>query len=214
MDERPGPPESLRQSTRSGLQTIIQRTGAKRRTDPLLARLDEAFDAEGIATFPRLTDPRNRPDEPIYLFGRDHQPDLLPVQRQRFLDEPSLWDFIWANRHEFDELRGLSNFESERRMTSGRRFDLFCKRPRLSQLVGIELKLGDINDRAVGQCLQYIDDIAKEATDIGWSARFILITGGQPNSKARSRIQAYAQSLGVEVTFLLYRVELTLDVHP
>ncbi len=50
LDDRPETPESLEQATRSGLDKIVHQAGAKRRTDSLLARLDEVFAEQGIVT--------------------------------------------------------------------------------------------------------------------------------------------------------------------
>lgn len=214
LNSRPGTPESLQQATRSGLQQIIERAGAKRRTGQLLARLDEAFADARIVTFPRLTDPNNRPDERIYMFDRDHQMKGLSQARQSFPDQAALRDFILSNRHQFDALRGLSDVKSEAKLASGRRLDLLAKRPRRNQLIGIELKLDEADDRAVGQSLHYIDDLAKEAEKFGTQPHFILIAGGQPNKSVRARIESYAETRGVGVTFLLHRVEMSLRPHP
>lgn len=210
LDKRLGVPESLKRATRSGLLQIVERAGAKRRSGPLLARLDDAFAEAGIVTFPRLTDPKNRPDEPIYFFDRDHQMEGLTVNRQSFGSQNALRHFLLTNIHEFEELRGLAAPEPEFRFPSGRKLDLLTTRPRRNQLVGIELKLSDADDRAVGQCLHYIDDLMKLAENRGMAAHFILISGGNPNRSVRSRIENYARSRGVTVDFLLHRVEMTL----
>jgi len=73
LGDRPGTPESLQQAKRSGIQQIIERAGAKRHNEQLLARIDDAFGEAGIVTFPRLTDANNKPDERIYVCDRDHQ---------------------------------------------------------------------------------------------------------------------------------------------
>jgi len=215
LDARPAEsPASLSQTPRSGLQQIIVRAGAKRRSTGLLAQLEEAFAAEGIVTHPRLTDPKNRPDERIHFFDRRYQIPDLAMSRQVFPTEDSLRAFLVANLHEFDELRGLTGIKTEYKMPSGRRFDVLGRRSRLNELVGVELKLGDINDRAVGQSLQYIDDLAKEADRQGLSAHYIMVAGGQPNTAGRQRIQRHADERGVALTVLLYRVELALRPHP
>jgi len=214
LDARPGAPESRQQATRSGLQQIIERAGAKRRSEKLLARLDEAFAESRIVTFPRLTDPTNKPDERIYLFDRDRQMKGLQISRQAFSDQDALRDFILANRHEFDELRGLTEITPEVKLTSGRRLDLLAKRPRRNELVGIELKRDEADDRAVGQSQHYVDDLAKEAQKLGFSPHLVLIAGGQPNRSVRTRIESYAEARGVSVTFLLHSVELKLRAHP
>lgn len=214
LDFRPGTPESLQQATRSRLDQIIDKAGAKRRSDPLLARIDEAFAEAGIVTFPSLTDPHNRPDERIYLFDRDHQMEGLAHARQSFRNQAALRDFILDNRHQFEALRGLSEIKPEAKMASGRRLDLMAKRPRRNQLVGIELKLDEADDRAVGQSQHYIDDLVKEAEKHGAEPHFMLIAGGQPNKSVRTRIESYAKTRGVGVTFLLHQVEMSLRLHP
>ncbi|MGO9098772.1 MAG: hypothetical protein ACLP9Y_04755 [Mycobacterium sp.] len=214
LDARPGTPESVQQATRSGLHRIIERAGAKRRNEPLLARLEEAFADAGIVTFPRLTDPRNKPVERIYMFDRRHQIKGLSLTRQSFPDHEALRRFIVANRHEFDELRGLTELKEEVKFASGRKFDLLCRRPRHNQLVGIELKLGEANDQAVGQVEHYLDDLVSEANKLGYSPHFILIAGGQPNKSVRARIESYAEARGVSVTYLLHSVEMSLRQHP
>lgn len=122
-------------------------------------------------------------------------------------------EYLQANIHEFSALRGLTKIQTEKRMPSGRRLDLVGRRARLNELVGIELKLGDINDRAVGQSLQYIDDLAKEGEQ-GLSAHYVLLAGGQANSAAHQRIQRHADACGVTLSVLLYSVEMTVRAHP
>lgn len=215
LDRRPeGPPASLKQAPRSGLQQIIGRAGAKRRSAGLLNQLEAAFTEAGIVTYPRLTDSKNRPDEHIHFFDQRHQLEELSTPRQTFPDEKSLRAFILANLHEFDELRGLTGVKKEFRMPSGRRFDVLGKRARSNELVGLELKLADIDDRAVGQSLKYIDDLAREAEKRGLSAHYVLLAGGQPNTAGRKQIQRHADERGVTVTVLLYTVEVTVRPHP
>lgn len=215
LDARPqSPPEYPAQATRSGLQQIIVRAGAKRRSAGLLAELEEAFTAAGIVTYPRLTDPKNRPDQRIHFFDRRYQLKDLSIPRQSFPDEDSLRDFVLANLHEFDELRGLTNIQVEKKMPSGRHFDVLGRRSKRGELVAIELKLADIDDRAVGQSLKYIDDLAKEADKQGLSGNYILLAGGQPKPAARNQIQRHADERGVALTVLLYSIEMKLRPHP
>ena len=185
-----------KQATRSGLHRIIERAGAKRRNEPLLAQLEEAFADAGIVTFPRLTDPLRKPVERTGTFDRRHQIKGPSPSRQSFPDHEALRRFIVANRHEFDELRGLTEWKEEAKLASGRRFDLLCKRPRRNQLVGIELKVGEADDWAVGQVEYYLDDLVEEANKLDLSAQFILIAGGRPNRSVRARIESYAKTRG------------------
>lgn len=215
LDARPASlPESLAQATRSGLQQIIVRAGAKRRSAGLLAALEDAFADAGIVTYPRLSDPKNRPDQRIHFFDRRNQLKDVSTARYSFPDEDSLRQFILANLHEFDELRGLTGIQVERKMPSGRRLDIVARRSRLHELVGIELKLNDIDDRAVGQSLKYIDDLAKEGERQGLSAHYVLLAGGQPKIPGRNQIQRHADERGVALTVLLYSVEMKLRPHP
>lgn len=214
LDARPDRPASLAQAPRSGLQKILARAGAKRRSTAVLTQIEDAFTEAGVVTLPRLTDRKNSPDERIYFFVRGSEPEDVALPRQNFTSEKSLREYLLTNLHEFAEFRGLTGTVSEKRMPSGRKLDIVAKRARRGELVGIELKLGDINDRAVGQSLQYIDDLAKEAAKQNLFAHYFLVTGGQPNPAGRQRIQRHADAQGVAFTILRYKMEMTLNPHP
>lgn len=214
LDARPDRPASLAQAPRSGLQKILVRAGAQRRSAAVLTQLEDAFITAGVVTLPRLTDRKNRPDERIHFFVRGSEPDGAALPRQHFTSEKSLREYLLTNLHEFVEFRGLTGIVPERRMSSGRRLDIVAKRARRGELVGIELKLGAIDDRAVGQSLQYIDDLAKEAVKQNLSAHYFIVAGGQPNPAGRQRIQRHADAVGVTVTILVHHVEMTLTAHP
>jgi hypothetical protein len=70
LDSRPQPPKSLSQVPDSRLHVIIGRAGAKRRSQALLARLDQAFKDAGIITFPPLTDPYLKPSDRVISLPR------------------------------------------------------------------------------------------------------------------------------------------------
>ena len=55
LEALPHSPRSLSQSPSSQLRVIIERAGAKRRSQELLAQLEQAFKDKGITTFPPLT---------------------------------------------------------------------------------------------------------------------------------------------------------------
>jgi len=214
LDARPDRPASLAQAPRSGLQKVLARAGAQRRSAAVLNQLQDAFAEADIVTFPRLTDRKNGPDERIHFFLRGAEPDGAALPRQHFTSEARLREFLITNLHEFPQFRGLTGITTEKRMSSGRRLDIVARRARRGELVGIELKLGDINDRAVGQSLQYIDDLAKEAARQNLSAHYFLVAGGQPNPAGKLRIQRHAGAAGVSLTILTHTVELTLNPHP
>lgn len=214
LDARPDRPASLAQAPRSGLQKILHRAGAQRRSAGVLKDLEDAFGEASIVTYPRLTDRKNSADERIHFFARGREPDGVALPRQHFTSEASLRDFLLTNLHEFDQFRGLTGVAREKRMPSGRKLDILAKRARRGELVGIELKLGGINDRAVGQSLQYIDDLANLAAKQNFSAHYFLVAGGQPNPAGKQRIQRHADAQGVTLSILIHSVEMTLKTHP
>jgi len=217
LDAHPRTPESLSQAPASRLHVIIELAGAKRRNEALLAQLDQAFTDAEIVTYPRLTDPvLKRGDPRVFMFDRSRQIKGLTPTRQLFHDEKTLQSFILANLDEFDEFRelGLSDFRPQARLDSGRRVDLLCKRPALNQLVGIELKVREPDERAAGQLQQYLDDLAEHARKHGYDSAQLMVIAGQPEKSVREHVESYAAARGLTVTFLLYRVQMNLLEHP
>lgn len=212
----PQPPQSLSQAPDSQLHVIVKKAGAKRRSDALLARIDEAFEKEGITTYPRLTDPDLESDDRVYILDAAKPIKGLAPMRELFRDEKTLQDFIFKHHDWFPDLRrlGLHEFEEQAPLSSGRRVDLRCKRRGSKQLVGIELKVREADDRAVGQLQQYLDDLADYAQGNGYDSAHLIVITGQPDISVRNRVEQYAEKKGHEVTFLLYRVHMALSAHP
>lgn len=157
LDARPHPPESLSQAPGSRLQVIVKRAGAQRRSTGLLVQLESAFKAAGILTFPPLTDPFLKPSDRVRMLDA-HQPlDGLAPQRELFSTEKELEGFIWARREHINAFRkrGLTGFQEQGQLDGGRRVDILCKRPSANQLVAIELKAAQPDDRSAGQIQQY-----------------------------------------------------------
>jgi hypothetical protein len=182
----------------------------------VLARLDRAFSDAGMDTFPRLTDPDLDSEDRVFILDAAHTIDGLALPRQLFRDEKTLEEFIWANRDWFPDLRdlGLHDFEEQAVLDSGRRVDFLCTKRGSKQLVGIELKVREPDDRSVGQLQQYLEDLQHHATNHGSESAHLIVIAGQPDVSVRDRVDAYAQARGLEVTFLLYRVDVTLRTHP
>lgn len=84
LDARPDRPASLAQAPRSGLQKILARAGAKRRSTAVLTQIEDALTEAGGATLPRLTDRKNSPDERIYFFVRGSEPEDVALPRRRY----------------------------------------------------------------------------------------------------------------------------------
>lgn len=216
LDSLPRPPQSLSQAPDSRLHVIVERAGAKRRSDELLTRLELAFDEAGIKPFPPLTDPDLDAKDRVYLLDAAHPVDGLAPMRQLFQEERTLQAFIWAHRDWFPDLRrlGLHDFHEQVTLASGRRIDLLCKKRGSRQLVGIELKVREPDDRTVGQLFQYLEDLDDHARRHGFESAHLIVITGQPDKSVRERVEHHALALGVTVTFLLYRVHLQLVDHP
>lgn len=161
LESLPLPPRSLSQAPDSQLHVIVEKSGAHRRSDALLAELDQAFEKEGIATYPRLTDPDLESEDRVYILDAAYPIEDLAPRRQLFRDEKNLQEFIWKHHDWFPDLRRLDlhDFHQQAVLDSGRRVDLLCKKRASRQLVGIELKVREPDDRAAGQLQQYLDDL-------------------------------------------------------
>jgi hypothetical protein len=125
-------------------------------------------------------------------------------------------NFIWTHHDWFPALRrlGLHQFDEQAVLDSGRRVDLLRKRRASKQLVGIELKVREADDRAVGQLQQYLDDLESHAKAHGYESAHLIVISGQPDKSVRNRVEHYAASRGLAATFLLYRVHMELVDHP
>lgn len=216
LDARPYPPESLSQAPDSQLHIIIKKTGAKRRSPGLLARLEDAFKEAGILTFPPLTDPFLKPGDRVRMLDANQPVEGLAAQRELFPAEKDLQSFIWARRDQITEFRkrGLTGFQEQGRLDSGRRVDILCKKPSANQLVAIELKAAQPDDRSAGQTQQYLDDLARHAKKHGYESAHLIVISGQPDKSVRERVEHYADTKGLTVEFLLYRVQTKLLPHP
>ena len=216
LNDAPQPPTSLSNTPDSRLEVILRRAGAKRRSPALLARLQDAFIASGVTTFPPLTDPDLDSKERVYFFDAEHPIEALAPMRQLFRDEQTLQAFIWTHRDWFSDLRnlGLYDFEEQVRLDSGRRVDFLCKRRASKELVGIELKVREPDDRAVGQLQQYLEDLDSHARGHGFESAHLILIAGQPDLSVRRRVEQFATARGLNVTFLLYRVHMKLHPHP
>lgn len=181
-----------------------------------MQRLADAFEAAGVLTHPALTDPGLSSEDRIFMLDARHPIEGLTSARQLFRAEASLEDFIFANQDLFAAFArlGLTEFQRQVRLGSGRRVDLMSTRPKLNQLVGIELKLREPDDRATGQLQQYLDDLADEAANQGYNSAHLIVITGQPDRSVKDRVEAYAKSKDMTVAFMLYRVQLDLIKHP
>lgn len=212
----PHPPESLSRAPHSQLRVILKRAGIGRRSPGLMTRLEKAFTDEGILTFPPLTDPFLKPTDRVRMLEANQPLEGLAPQRELFPTEKDLQAFIWARREHINEFRkrGLTGFQEQGLLDSGRRIDILCKRSSANQLVAIELKAAQPDDRSAGQIQQYIDDLDRHAKNHGYDSAHLIVISGQPDKSVRDRAERYAQARGLTVEFLLYRVQTKLLPHP
>lgn len=216
LDGLPHPPESLSQAPSSQLHVIIERAGAKRRSTALMEQLQKAFEDIGIVTFPPLNDPFLGAVDRVCMLDAEQPIEALASQRELLSTEKELQGFIWARRKQLVDFRqrGLSGFKEQARLDSGRRVDILCKRAALNQLVAIELKAAQPDDRSAGQTQQYLDDLARHAKNHDYDSAHLIVITGQPDKSVRDRVERYADARGLTVEFLLYRVQTKLLPHP
>ena len=117
----PQPPQSLSQAPDSQLHVLVERAGGKRRSDALLAQLDQAFEDAGITTYPRLTDPDLESQDRVYILDTANPIKGLAPMRELFRDEKTLQEFIRTHHDWFPDLRklGLHGFEEQVLLDSG-----------------------------------------------------------------------------------------------
>ena len=182
----------------------------------LLAQLEQAFTAAGVTTYPRLTDPDLELEDRVYFLEASDDIEGLAPRRALFRDEQTLQEFVWSHRDWFPDLRRLvlHDFSLQVVLDSGRRIDILCERRGSKQLVGIELKVRGPDDRAVGQLEQYLDDLADHAKNHGFESTHLIVITGQPDQSVRRKVERYAAVHGLEITFLLYQVDMKLLAHP
>lgn len=216
LDKRAHAPESLSQAPDSQLRVILKKAGAARRSPRVLAQLQEALERAGITPFPPLTDPFLTPTDRIRMLDAQHPIDMLASERELLPTEKDLQQHIFERREQLDAFkkRGLSGFEEQAMLDSGRRVDILCKRASRNQLVAIELKVAHPDDRTVGQAQKYLDDLARHAKTHGYDSAHLIVISGQPDKSVRERVEQYATSRGLTVEFLLYRVQTKLLAHP
>jgi hypothetical protein len=66
------------------------------------------------------------------------------------------------------------------------------------------------DDRATGQIEQYLDELDGYAKKHGYDSAHLVFIAGQPDKTVRNRVDHYASTRGLGVTYLLYRVHMEL----
>ncbi len=187
--------------------------GYERSSTKLLDELDERLKREGIGTFPALTDPSNTRDTRIFFFDRAHPIPGFRQPRELFDTEKELSRFLWMNKEVMTYLKrtGLKIHTREARIADNCVIDLLADDKKTGELVGIELKAGEADERVVNQAAKYMRSLAKQAASEGDRGARLLIITGQPDAELAEHVQVLAERYGVATQWLLYNVSIRLS---
>ena len=153
VDEKPEATRSLSHSPNSLLGVLVREGGYERVSTKFLEELDDRLQAEGIASFPELTDPSNDRKTRICFFDSSKPVPGFQRPRELFADEKELSRFLWMNRTVLAYLKKnrLRIRGREVRIADNSIIDLLAEDTDTGELVGFELKAGGADDRLVGQ---------------------------------------------------------------
>ena len=208
---------SLKQSPSSYLSTLVQQAGYLRKSDKLLADLDDRLDSAGIGTHPNLRDPSIGSDTRIFFFDLKWPVPKFQQPRQRFAEEKELARYLALNWAALPYIKkaGLRFRAREFRLDGSAIIDLLAVDKKTNELVGFELKVDDDDGRLFDQAARYMTWLAKLAKhEKRRGARLIIVTG-QPNPDLAARVRELASRYEVPTEWLLYKVNVELSVaHP
>ena len=212
IDAKPGA-RALSQTPDSKLATLVRDAGYQRTSLKLLEDLQHQFREAGIQTFPDLTDPSNDRSTRIYFFDADSQVPGFQSANLLFGEEKQLARFLWMNRAALPYLKkaNLVLLGQQVPVADGCVVDVLAENKKTRELVGIELKAGEADDRLVGQAAKYMRALKAEAAKRDRPGARLLIVSGQPDQALADRVQTHAEKYGVPTTWLLYRVSMALS---
>jgi len=203
---------SLRHSPDSMLSTLVRECGYERVSGPFLKELEARLDQVGVATHPKLTDPSNTGKTRIHFFDSKRPVPGFQQPRQLFAEEKELSRFLQMNwdRLAYVKKHNLRLRGPEQRIAENCIVDLLAHDQKLDQLVGFELKVGEGDDRLIGQVTKYLSALKKQADrEHRAGARLVVVTG-QPDEELAARIHDLAERYEVPVDWLLYSVSIDL----
>ncbi|MDP7724190.1 hypothetical protein [Mycobacterium sp. TY814] len=212
VDEIPKETTSLRQMPYSRLGVLIRAAGYERASDRFLDLLEKRMRDKGIGFSPELTDPANSVKTRIYFFDAKRPVKGLRPTYELFKEEKDLSRFLWLNRDvlSYMKKKNLKILSREKRLSNGVIIDLVAEDRKTGELVGIELKAEEADDRVVGQAAKYMRALKLQADADGRPGARLLIVTGQPDDNLAELVQDDAQKFGVPTQWLLYRVRLEL----
>jgi hypothetical protein len=203
---------SLQHSPKSRIATLVAKAGQKKISAMLLEELEERLKAASVGTFPQLTDPSNDRTTRICFFDLKNPVPGFQHPRLLFKEEKELARFLWMNRALLPYLSkaGLRMLGREVRLAPDSVIDLLAENKTTRELVGLELKADEADDRVVAQAARYMELLAKKATNENRPGARLLIVTGQPDESLANLVQRHAEDFGVKTEWLLYKVEIDL----
>lgn len=203
---------SLRHSPDSLLSTLVREAGHDRSSSKLLQDLEDALEGQGISTHPKLTDPSNTGKTRIHFFERNRPIPGFQQPRQLFSEEKELSRFLQMNWDQLAYVKrhGLRLRGYEVSIAHNCKIDLLAVEKKTDVLVGFELKVGEGDDRLVGQVQKYLAALKAQAEKEGRAGVRLVVVTGQPDEELAMRLQDLAERYEVEVEWLLYAVSIDL----
>jgi len=172
------PPGTLKHAPDSRVASILHRAGYKRSSQRILKLLADAFEGQGMATLPLLSDPDIRRDTKVYFFPGS-VPVGLTLPDSLFQTEKELEDFLEENFDRLQVFSGLRYRERQFRINDSKTIDILCEETESDRLVGIELKRAGADQRLTSQMSSYmkaLQELAKREGRVD-GVRGVVITG-------------------------------------
>lgn len=202
----------LRHMPSSMLGVLVRDAGYERASSKLLETLSDQFRLAGIGFSPELTDPANGPKTRIYFFDAERPVAGLQPTRQLFKVEAELSRFLFLNRQFLaGATKNLRIIEREHLLAPGAKIDFLAVDTKTKELVGIELKAEEPDQRIVAQAAKYMRALKMRAATEGLVGARLMIITGQPDEELAQAVHGYAEQLGVKMDWFLYRVRFELN---
>ncbi len=191
----------------------MREAGYERTSDKFLEELGNRLRDRGISFTPELTDPANTTKTRIYFFDVKRPARGLRPTRELFKEEKQLSRFLWLNKDVLSYIKknNLKIQGRERRIANGVILDLLAVHRKTGELVGIELKAEEADDRVVGQAAKYMRALKAKADTEGRPGARLLIVTGQPDEDLAELVQIQAGKFGVPNKVVAHRVRLELS---
>ena len=188
------------------LSTVLSECGYRRRSVLRLQSIQDALEARGIYSRPRLTEPQVRSHERLEFSRMAYssvEPDLI------FPDERALEDFVLRNYKQIPELSMLKSPKQQRHLPSGRQYDLMFRECRSNDVVILEFKAGDGGMGVVSQLFLYLKELLPIAQAERCGVRGIIISG-EPNAHLEDQVRLLSEGTGIRVDWYCYVSSLKL----